>query len=399
MGLSVWQLKRQLAYLAGLAAWEDAPQGLVYNGGAFVSEDLEGHFRMGSVDIDGPAFKTGTDNSVGDTPFCRVRCLRTEWDKRSNASRIERAVFQLWSSAGGGRTPGTPSQAAFDSHGINQVTGANRATVDGQGQSQGRDVDELIARLVEEYSGHFIDSVHGFQGRATATDVIRKVNGSAVLKRALEVEAFNALQSNYYHPPSGASGAIAGDVHGYDVLQTNVGTTSLTITADGTPYVFTAGTDFTQGATPEDTATNIAAAINARVVLSTKITATPTGIVVDLAKTTAATLNCTSTDNLKIGPYNSTGSIEITIVAGPDRFDSLNYVVRRSNVPSDPAPTTPDDPNDVDIPVVGLVATDAFPQLGVNNYAIFVGYAETPQAQATQTPDRYSDRLVFSFTR
>lgn len=210
MGLSAWQLKRQLAWLAAQAAWEETPQGLVYTGGGFVSEDLEGNFRMGSVNTDGPVIKTGTDNAAGDTPFCRVRCLRSEWDRGSNDSRIERAVFQLWSSAGGGAVPGTPTQAGFDSHGINQVTGANRASPNGQGQSQGRDVDELISRLVETYGGHFIDSVHGFQGRASATDVMRKVNGSMVLKRALEVEAFNCLQSNYYHPAISGTFGVSG---------------------------------------------------------------------------------------------------------------------------------------------------------------------------------------------
>lgn len=214
MGLSVWQLKRQLAFLASRAAWSETPQGLVYNGGAFVSEDLEGNFRMGSVNTDGPAVKTGTSNTAGDTPFCRVRCLRAEWDRRSNESRIERALFQLWSSAGGGNVPGTNSQAGFDSHGINQVTGVNRAATDGQGQSQGRDVDELISRFVETYGGHFVDSQHGFQGRFDSVDVMRKVSGASVLKRAAEVEVFNPLQANYYHAVLRlrSTGAPAGQV-------------------------------------------------------------------------------------------------------------------------------------------------------------------------------------------
>lgn len=213
MGLSIWQLKRQLAFLAALATWSETPQALVYSGGGFVSEDLEGNFRMGSLTIDGPTTKTGADNAVGDTPFCRVQCLRTEWDKRSNSSRIDRALMRLWSSAGGGAVPGTPSQTGFDTHGINQVTGLNRATANGQGKSQGRDVDELIGRLVETY-GFFVDSMHGFQGRAAMTDALRKVSGSLVLKRALDVEVFGALQSNYYHPlfRFTATAGVAGSV-------------------------------------------------------------------------------------------------------------------------------------------------------------------------------------------
>jgi hypothetical protein len=202
LGLSVWQVKRQLAYLAAQAAWADTPQGLVYSGGGVVSEDLDGNFRLGAAQIDGPLPLGGADNAAGLAPFCRVQCLGTEWDHRSNSPRIERVRLRMWSTAGGGAIPGSPTQAGFDSHGINQVTGVNRAAVDPLGKSQGRDVDELIGRFSELYS-QFIDTQHGFQGRCSVTDRMVKVNGSLVLKRALDVEVLNALLANYYHPVRG----------------------------------------------------------------------------------------------------------------------------------------------------------------------------------------------------
>jgi hypothetical protein len=395
MGLSIWQLKRQLAYLAGLAAWEESPQGLVYNGGAFVSEDLEGNFRMGSVLNDGPAFKTGQDNDAGDTPFCRVRCIRTEWDRRSNDSRIERAVFQLWSTAGGGHVPGTTTQARFDTHGINQVTGANRADTNGQGQSQGRDVDELIGRLVEEFGGHFIDSEHGFQGRAAATDVMRKVSGSSVLKRALEVEAFNTLQSNYYHPARNMSVALINSAHQFFLNSGNVSPGDLfRVFADGTNYDFVAGTDFAiAGGGVSLTAVNLKNAINAADIGVVATSSTQFVNVVRGDAGSGLTLSCTGTGNLA---GNTNGNVSFTWDLPPMRFDTLKGVLRRGTAAGDPAPATASDGTDVPIGALAPSATSSFPGVGTWNYSYFMGYAETPQAVADDEPDRYSAKITGS---
>lgn len=210
MGLSVWQLKRQLSWLASRAAWTDSPAGLVFTGGAFASEDLEANFQIGSAQIDGPLAKTGVSNAAGVTPFCRVTNLRSEWDRRSCSSRLDSASFRLWATAGGGAVPGTPSQTGFDTHGINQVTGVNRDTTNfGLGASQGRDVDELISQMVVANGGYFIDSTHGFQGRCMQCEMMAPVNGVMVLKRGVEIEVVNPLQANYYHNARLFAGALA----------------------------------------------------------------------------------------------------------------------------------------------------------------------------------------------
>lgn len=250
MGLSVYQLKRQLAYRAAQVAWAvGAPQGLVFTGGAFVSEDLEGNFRLGSgATVDGPAAKGGTSNANGISPFCRVRALVAEWDRKSSAPRIERAALQLWSTAGGGGVPGTPTQAGWDSHGINLVNGVLRDPTNPLGSSIGRDVDELIGRMAQKFA-YFTNSADGFQGRASATTTPVPVNGVAVLRRSLVVEVFDTLEGNYYHGSRKGTASTAGsninlswtavpdrfDFIGYQVQRgTNPGDAAPTTPAGGT---------------------------------------------------------------------------------------------------------------------------------------------------------------------
>lgn len=156
------------------------------------------------------------------TPFCRVSCLAFQADERSNASRIDRALFRLWSTAGGGgiNGPGLTTAAGYDTHGINQVTGALRASSNGSGQSQGRDVDELIGRFVEQIGGlNFVACTHGFQGRYTRTEKMETVDGVQVLKRALEVEVLDATESKTY-------AALVG----FTATQTGAGSPAITLT-------------------------------------------------------------------------------------------------------------------------------------------------------------------------
>lgn len=392
MGLSIWQLKRQIAYLAALAAWADTPQGLVYSGGAFVSEDLDGNFRLGSSLIDGPLAKGGSNNAAGLAPYCRVQHVRTEWDRGSNSSRIERALLRAWSTAGGGAVPGTPSQAGFDSHGINQVTGANRADPDGSGQSQGRDVDELIGRFCEEYSGFFNDSEHAFQGRFSVADGMRKVNGSAVLKRGIDFEVFNALQSNYYHPATSLSAAQVNASHVFFLNSNNVSAGNrFRVTTDSTDYDFIAGTDFIIGASAQSSASNLKDAIN---LADIGVSASQSFQFVTVTRTTGIglTISCTGTGN---SASNNNGSVGITVVLPPSRFDTLTGVLRRGTVAGEPAPTLPSDGTDVPI-ALATFTTEPYPGAGTWNYSYFMGYAETDLAVTANTPDRYSSRITTS---
>jgi hypothetical protein len=221
MGLSPWQLKRQLAWWIGRQVWSEAPGGLVLSGGAFVSEDGVGNFRPGNRDVDGPV-AIGVQGDGGFRPFAVVSAKRiAEWDP-DFSGRAERVELVARFVAGGGfGTPtstagidpgskGNTSSVGYDTHGINQVTGALRANANGQGQSQGRDVDELLGQIVQQLGvPGFVDSVHGFQGRVVAWGPMEPSLGVQVLARALVVEAFSVTARNHYHSVL-ALGAVNG---------------------------------------------------------------------------------------------------------------------------------------------------------------------------------------------
>jgi hypothetical protein len=222
MGLSPWQLKRQLAWWIGRQVWSEAPGGLVLSGGAFVSEDGVGNFRPGNRDVDGPV-AIGVQADGGFRPFAVVSAKRiAEWDPDFSgcAERVE--LVARFVAGGGFGTPtatagidpaskGNTSAAGYDTHGVNQVTGALRATPNGQGQSQGRDVDELLSQIVQQLGvPGFVDSVHGFQGRVVAWGPIEPALGVQVLARGLVVEAFSVTASNHYHRVIGVGTINAG---------------------------------------------------------------------------------------------------------------------------------------------------------------------------------------------
>lgn len=199
MGLSIWQLKRQLAFLAAAVAWAESPSAPVLAGGAVISEDLEGAFAPGSFLLDGPLPATLT--------FARVSCTGHEYE--SDLGRIRSARLLLFFTAGGGWpfpiATGT-SAPLVDTHGINMEIAALRNAVQPQGKSDGRSVDELISRFTEvstasEKPGAFVDDRHGFQGRLSRSDAMQTVNGVQVLKRAARIDVLNATVSNYYHRP------------------------------------------------------------------------------------------------------------------------------------------------------------------------------------------------------
>lgn len=213
MGLSVWQVKRQLAYLTAQALWPDAPDNIIFGGGGFVGEDLEGNYLPGSAAIDGPKVRTGTDKTAGVTPFARVQCLDVEYDKSSNANRPREVMLRVWTLAGGGSPtgPGVQSLTQFDTHGENQVNGTNRDPSQGSGKSAGRDVDELIDGFLTGLGVvGFVPSVHGFQGYVVRKTLPRPVAGAGILRRAFEVCISDATEQNYYHGASHVAGSSPG---------------------------------------------------------------------------------------------------------------------------------------------------------------------------------------------
>jgi hypothetical protein len=221
--MTVWQVKRQLAFLASQLAFVESPQGLVFTGGAYVSEDLEGNWLPLPFLPDGPA-TIDLDEAGGLEPFCRVSCDHYELS-RTSLGRVKAMTLKLGGTAGGGfdtqetGAPTNTSAEAFDTHGVNQVTGALRgassaygSNPSGQGLAQGRDADELVDRFLEAYAQTgFVDSVHGFQGFARSGERLERYYGSQVLKRTVDVEVTNGTCSLYYHNPvSVTATAISG---------------------------------------------------------------------------------------------------------------------------------------------------------------------------------------------
>jgi hypothetical protein len=210
MGLSLWQAKRQMAFLAANAPWVESPGSLVFHGGSFVSEQLEGMFLGGSVAIDGPKAIKQTPDGKGLDPFCRVATGQVRWD-RDSVGRIENLSLLLWLVAGDWYVQGSTSVTGYDTNGLNQVIGTLRDTTAGsfgQGESQGRDIDELLGRFVEWIGdAGFVDSIHGFQGQASICEKFQVVVGSQTMKRSLQVDVLNPCVSNYYHYPSAPNAA------------------------------------------------------------------------------------------------------------------------------------------------------------------------------------------------
>lgn len=231
MALSPYQAPRQLAWLMSQAAFLEQPMGLVFTGGAYESEDLDANWLPEQFLKDQPTFP-GVDSANGLKPFARISCdgYKTSPD---NPSRLEALVLRAWGTAGGGfgtvdniGRPDSTSAAGFDTHGVNQNTGALRsgssaygANPSGQGLAQGRDSDELVNRFLEWLgttptngtagSAELVSSIHGMQGCVSRGEALRKVYGSQVLKREIVVEVTDATVSNYYHNPSRLTATLA----------------------------------------------------------------------------------------------------------------------------------------------------------------------------------------------
>lgn len=200
--MDVWQLGQVIVGLVAGVKWNDPPgtNSIFASGNVFASEDESGNFLKdppGGLPEDGPVEFT--------PPFARVEHVGVRIDNSVTPPRIAEARFRVHVTAGSGGVAGVtaPTNTTLnDSHGINQVTGANRDTTTsfGQGQSSGRDVNEIVGRLEEALNyGSFVDSTHGFQGYVSDWGVFQPADGVQILTRAFEVVVTNASTSRTYH--------------------------------------------------------------------------------------------------------------------------------------------------------------------------------------------------------
>ena len=207
MSLSPWQAKRQAAWIAGQATWADTPNAAVFPGGTFVSEDHEGNWIPSQHLPDGPV-AIATQSDGGLQPWVRVATGQLE-RSRETPGRLEQLVLELSAVSGGGfgtidneGRPDNTTAGGYDTHGVNQVKGVLRAFPNGQGQSQGRDGDELLSALVAYLGSPWLhDDAHALQGRFARSPGLKKVYGSQVLSRRVELEVYDGQEFNFYHPP------------------------------------------------------------------------------------------------------------------------------------------------------------------------------------------------------
>lgn len=213
--MTPWQAALQAASLLRGVVWNDPPGSAVFTR-VVVSDDDEGNFLPTSWLPDGPR--------VDLLPFAKVWAVSVSQDNGSAAGGRTTIRLRVSIVAGGGGVAGaagaTTQQIAgaapvpsYDSHGENQTLGTLRATPApaGQGQSQGRDVDEIMDRVLESLNmGFLVDSVHGFQGFASETVEKYPVDGVQVLARVVDLEVHNGTRSRTYHSPFLFRGVAAG---------------------------------------------------------------------------------------------------------------------------------------------------------------------------------------------
>lgn len=208
-----WQIERQVKHLLTLATWEDAPQNVVLTGGARVSADGAGNFAPKAFLADGPESPS--------LPFALVEVLEDEHDREA-PGRLDRVRVRVTVLAGGGGIGGwTGTTTTHDSHGVKSTIGGTRASVQPQGKSDGRGVDEVVGRLrtalgasASALAGRLVESTHGMQGVVFGAGPILPVDGHQVVARAFEIEVYSGKTDRFYHPPrrllcTGGAGQIA----------------------------------------------------------------------------------------------------------------------------------------------------------------------------------------------
>lgn len=426
MPLSPWQLKRQAAWWIARQKWSEPPQGLVTTGGSLVSEDEPGNFRPGDREVDGPV-AIGLQTDGGFQPFVIVTRDNMVWDRESMA-RIERVALRARVVAGGGfgslttaavagidpGAKGNTSAQGYDTHGLNQVTGKLRANPNGQGQSQGRDTDELLDRIAELVGeSGFVDSIHAFQGRLSDSPALGTVHGVQVLENDVVIEALNCIASNYYHPPfrlTGSSSSSGGGAPPWNVPPNPTITVNPALNANNWQMAFTlngmgpASLLFNSGT---QTGASLATLINQNFGSGSfgsinffgghYLIASAVGNVVTVAVDNGSTtLSIVATQGagvagvFTVNPPPSTSTVTLNWIVAPARFDFKYYIVRRGTNPGDPAPTDPVAGGTLVVKTTALTAQASGLTSGQTyNFSVFTAYDET----GSGTEERYSVNL------
>lgn len=208
--MDLWQNTRQLAKLAALATWEDAPTALVLTGGAVVSVDDEANY------LDRVA---GANDST--LPFARVELVDADPDP-SAPGRYSRVLLRLHVVCEANVVAYPADEVANPTeHGGEAIKGGTRASTQPQGKSTGRGVDEVVGRLLEALGtaasalpGRLVDSTHGMQGVVVGVGPVLAVRSPSVVKRVVEIEVYSATVARRYHAPrrllcTGGAGQIA----------------------------------------------------------------------------------------------------------------------------------------------------------------------------------------------
>lgn len=208
----LWQGGRILAGLLAGVLWIETPSAAVLPGGAFVTEDESGNLLSdppNGMTWDGPPDLTPA--------FARVS--RVDFDPdRESPGRFDEVTYRVWVTAGSSgvtNTAGTPG----DTHGIQREQALLRSSTNGQGQSAGRTVDELVDRIFEALGpdantpGQLVESIHGIQGYFVRGGAKDAEDGVEIQSASFDVIVTNATISRTYDdlPRFKAANATSGN--------------------------------------------------------------------------------------------------------------------------------------------------------------------------------------------
>lgn len=194
----LWQGGRIIAGLLEAVTWPEAPSNPVLTGGAVVSED-----ESGDLLSDPPAGMTPDGPPDLPTPFARVS--RVRWRKDDEQpGRYDEIVYRVFVTAGSGGITNTAGTVG-DTHGIEREEGLLRNPVQGQGKSDGRTADEIVAQLISSIGGTrgtLVPSMHSLQGSFEESGAKDAEDASEIQTASFDVVVTNGTVLGVYDAPT-----------------------------------------------------------------------------------------------------------------------------------------------------------------------------------------------------
>jgi len=215
VAINPWQALRQVAYRLVVATWPDAPNDLILTGGAVVSRDKAGNFRL-NVGMDGVAFNFMADGPPAlATPYAKLVWIDGTLDPDVPGRYLEPPRIRVGVIVGKGDVAADPlSTSGAQTHGQDALLGSALGA-DGQGGSVGRGVEETLNTLIQRAlnDGSALNyPTHGFQGYVDRVRELLPIGGVKVIERTFDVLITDAVVDPQYAPVRLFTGTIGGGV-------------------------------------------------------------------------------------------------------------------------------------------------------------------------------------------